>query len=141
LVNFRILPGDSIAGVVEHVRRTIDDPRVEVNEAGAFTAEPSAVSSTRSDGYRRLEESIRSVVPGVTVAPYLVVVATDARHFADLAENVYRFLPIRVAPEDMERIHGIDERIAIGDYERAIRIYRELMRRMGGIGTSPTTGR
>ena len=32
VVNFRILPGDSVESVLEHVRQTIDDPRVEVRE-------------------------------------------------------------------------------------------------------------
>ena len=127
VVNFRILPGDSIAGVEEHVRRVIDDPRVEVGHAGAFTAEPSTVSRTGSQAYRRLEQAIRSVAPEVTVAPYLVVVATDARYYADLADDVYRFLPVRLEPRDLERMHGIDERIAIRDYERAVRIYRQLI--------------
>ena len=131
VVNFRILPGDSIAGVEEHVRRVIDDPRVEVRRAGAFTAEPSTVSRTESELYRRLDRAIRSVAPEVMVAPYLVVVVTDARYYADLADDVYRFLPVRLELRDLERMHGIDERIAVRDYERAVRIYRQLMLDMG----------
>jgi hypothetical protein len=29
-VNFRILPGDSVATVVDHVRSAVDDDRVEI---------------------------------------------------------------------------------------------------------------
>ena len=36
VVNFRISPGDSISHVVAHVRRVVDDARVEVRRAGAF---------------------------------------------------------------------------------------------------------
>ena len=84
-------------------------------------------SSSRSASFVRLERAIRRVVPEAIVAPYQVVVATDSRYFAGLAENVYRFLPLRLAPSDLERIHGTDERIAISEYERAIRFYRQLM--------------
>jgi carboxypeptidase PM20D1 len=126
VINFRILPGDSIAAVVEHVRRVVDDRRVEIKRVGRFFAEPSAPSSTQSDSYRRLEGTIRKLNPGAIVAPYLVVVVTDARHFGDLSANVFRFLPVRLAPRDLARMHGTDERIAVRDYEAAIRTYRQL---------------
>jgi carboxypeptidase PM20D1 len=61
------------------------------------------------------------------VAPYLVLGATDARHYRDLSENVYRFLPITLTSEDLARMHGTDERISVSDYEKAIRFYRQLI--------------
>jgi carboxypeptidase PM20D1 len=132
VVNFRILPGDSIAAVVAHVRRAIADDRIETKIVGRFSAEPSGVSSADSDGFRILERTIRSVAPDVIVAPYLVVVVTDARHYTGLSDQVFRFLPIRLAASDIGRMHGIDERIAIGEYEGAIRIYRQLVLNVAG---------
>ena len=127
VINFRILPGDTVASVVEHVKSAIDDSRVEVKTVGRFSAEPSAVSSTDSGSFRILERTIRSVVPDAIVTPYLVVVVTDARHYSDLSRNVFRFLPLRLTLRDLERMHGIDERIGIREYETAIRIYRQLV--------------
>jgi len=127
VVNFRILPGDRVAGVVEHVRRTIEDSRVEVKLGGRFSSEPSAISSTQSESFQRMELAIRRAIPGVRVAPYQVVVATDSRYFQDLSANVFRFLPVRVTPEDLERMHGVNERIEVARYEDAIRFYRQLL--------------
>lgn len=132
VVNFRILPGDSMAGVVDHVRRVIDDERVDVRAVGAFSSEPSAVSSTESGSFRTLERTIRSIAPETLVAPYLVVVVTDARHYRDLSSNVFRFMPVRLAPADLQRMHGTNERVAIEDYERAIRLYRQLILNAAG---------
>jgi carboxypeptidase PM20D1 len=126
VVNFRILPGDSVNGVVQSVRRVIDDQRVETRTVG-FTAEPSAISRTDSEAFRTLERTIRSIVPDAIVAPYLVVVVTDSRYFADLSKDVFRFLPVRLTPTDLQRMHGTNERIARADYERAIRFYRQLI--------------
>jgi carboxypeptidase PM20D1 len=134
VVNFRILPGDSIAGVIDHVRWAIDDPRVAVRRVGAFWAEPSPVSSTRSRTYQALERTIRSVAPDVVVAPYLVVVVADARYFRDLSSNIFRFLPVRLKPRDLARMHGTNERLATADYEQAIRMYRQLI--IDGAGTA-----
>ena len=126
VVNFRILPGDSVPGVIEHVRRVINDSRVEVRPVG-FSAEPSRISSPHSESFRTLERTIQSVVPEAIVAPFLVVVVTDARYYGGLSRNVFRFMPVRLTSRDLERMHGTNERIAIRDYERAIRFYRQLI--------------
>jgi carboxypeptidase PM20D1 len=127
VINFRILPGDSIASVVEHVQRVIGDDRVEIKVAGRFSAESSAVSSTTSTAFLSLERSIRSIAPDVVVAPYLVVVVTDARHYSNLSANILRFLPLRLSSRDLERMHGVNERIGIAEYESAIRTYRQII--------------
>ena len=94
---------------------------------GRFSAEPSQASPIDSDAFRVLERTIRSVVSNAIVAPYLVVVVTDARHYADLTGNVFRFLPLRLRSEDLDRMHGINERVAIREYETAIQTYRQLL--------------
>ena len=127
VINFRILPGDSIEGVAAHVRRVIDDRRITVSRVGAFFAEPSPISSASSESFRMLESAIRSVAPGTIVAPYLVVVVTDARHYGEVTSNVFRFMPIQLTSQDLARIHGTNERISVRGYERAIRIYRQLI--------------
>jgi carboxypeptidase PM20D1 len=132
VVNFRILPGDTVRSVIEHVRHAVDDPRVTIRRAGAFSAEPVTVSSTQSESYRALERTIRSIHREAVVAPYLVVVVTDSRYFAPLSENVYRFLPLRLTHDDLERVHGSDERISIRSYGEAIRTYRQLILNVAG---------
>jgi carboxypeptidase PM20D1 len=101
VINFRILPGDTVASVAEHAKYAVNDTRVEVKIVGRFSAEPSAVSSTDSENFRTLERTIRSVVPDAIVAPYLIVVVTDARYYSDLSQNVFRFLPLRLTQRDL----------------------------------------
>lgn len=127
VVNFRILPGDDVAGVLAHVRRTVGDTTVRVRAMEGFSSEPSPVSRTDDETFRLLERSIRQFAPDAVVAPYLVVGGTDARHFHAISEHVYRFMPVRVTQDDLDRIHGTDERIAVRDYESAIRFYRQLL--------------
>jgi carboxypeptidase PM20D1 len=132
VINFRILPGDSIGSVMQHVRSVITDRRVDIKIVGRFSAEPSAVSSTDSGSFVKLEQAVRSTIPDAIVAPYLVVVVTDARYYADLSRNVFRFLPLRLTAADLARMHGANERIAIPNYENAIRVYRQLIINVAG---------
>jgi len=72
--------------------------------------------------------AIRQTAPQALVAPALLVAATDSRHYQALTKNIFRFLPIILGPDDTKRYHGIDERIAIEDYERCVRFYAQLIR-------------
>jgi carboxypeptidase PM20D1 len=58
------------------------------------------LSRIDTESFRTLERTILSVAPDVIVAPYLVVVVTDARYFGKLSRNVFRFLPVRLSHPD-----------------------------------------
>ena len=126
VVDFRILPGDSIASVVEHVRRVIDDPRITIRQLQSNEASP--VSDTAAPSFRGLAASIRKVFPEVIVAPGLTVAGTDSKHYVSISDAAYRFLPLRLEPEDLARIHGTDERIAVNNYGEIIAFYLQLLR-------------
>jgi len=119
IVNFRIISGETPATVLSHVRSVVDDPRVSITLSGQ-PAPPSPVSSTTSAAYRTLERGIRALAPSAIISPSLVVGATDARVYGGFARDVYRFLPVRVGPNDLDRFHGTNERIGVRDYGRAV---------------------
>jgi len=134
VVNFRLHPRDTIDGVLARVERTIGDDRVDVERASEFASEPSPVSPTGGPAYRLVTDTIAQVVPEAAVAPSLVVGGTDSRHYADLTDAVYRFLPYTIRPGDLARIHGTDERILIGDYERMVQFYVQVIRNASAAG-------
>lgn len=127
IVNFRIRPGDSVASVLEHVREVVDDPRVEISRSGRFASEPSIESDANSANFRNIEQTIRQIFPSALVAPYLVVGGTDARHYTGISKDVYRFVPLWAAPEDLKRLHGVNERLPVANYEQCIKFYRRLI--------------
>jgi carboxypeptidase PM20D1 len=129
VVNFRILPGDTVASVVAHVRKVVDDPRIEVN-ASSNSSESSPVSPADSEAFRTIHRTVREIFPSAVVAPSLVLGATDARYYAHLTPNAYRFIPILLSPDDVRRFHGIDERLGVEAYATAVRFYTRLIRNL-----------
>src|SRR5881275_1671948 len=128
LVNFRILPGDSVEGVVEHVRRAVDDPRIAVNALQTTFSNPSAVTPVEAGPFQLLARTIRQVAPGTVVTPWLVVGATDSRHYARLTPNVLRFVGATIGKDDLRRVHGTDERVGVRAYADVVRIYIQLLK-------------
>jgi carboxypeptidase PM20D1 len=130
VVNFRVLPGDTIATVTEHATRVVDDPRVKIEQHGV-AREPSPESPT-GEAFTLLSRAIREVFPDVVVAPYLVPGGTDSRYYTSITPNVYRFTPIVADQTDLKRIHGTDERMSVENYGQVVQFYARLMQNAGG---------
>lgn len=131
VVNFRIMPGETIETVIGHVRDTIDDPRVLI-ETLPSANDPTPVSEVDCMAYRLINTSLRQVFPDTIVAPGLVLGGTDSQHFVNVAENVYKMAPFPLREDDLPRIHGTNERVAIEDYVNAIQFYAQLIRNAAG---------
>ena len=128
LLNFRIRPGNTIASVVAYVRAAINDPAVTIITVGTSN-DHLPLSSIDSRAYQAVRSAAEAVYPDAVAVPTLVIAGTDTHHYAAVAENSYRFEPVRLASADLDRIHGTDERIAIKDFVDMIRFYTVLMRR------------
>lgn len=126
-VNFRLLPGDSIADVMRHAKDKAGSDRFELM-ALPGAAEASPVSPTQSASYQLLNRTMRSTFPDVIVAPGLMVAATDSRHFTPVSDHIYRFSPVRAKPEDLTRFHGTNERIGTANLAELVRFYHQLLR-------------
>ncbi|RYE22061.1 MAG: M20/M25/M40 family metallo-hydrolase [Sphingobacteriaceae bacterium] len=123
-INFRLLPGTSIDAVFKHVKTAIADDRVQLIKQDAFAAEASAVTSTKSDGFKQLEKAIVENYPGTLIAPYLTVGATDSRQLAEISDCILRFVPVT----DLEGMHGLNEKAGVDEYKKAIGFYYLLMK-------------
>lgn len=133
-INMRILPGENIESVTSRVEKITRDPRVKVRVSGE-ASDPSASSSLDSTGFRILDRTIREMVPGVVVLPYLVLGMTDARYYTRISDSVYRFCPIRVTKDDQDLAHGTDERIKVDNFGEFITFYERLIKNSQVAGT------
>jgi carboxypeptidase PM20D1 len=128
VINFRILPSDSIKGVLDYVKKTIDNERITVETLKEFDSEPSPIADTASTGFRVLHRTIKSCFPDVTVSPYLVLAATDCRFYRNVCKNSFRFMPVRMNEEDLKRPHGTNERISTDDFKNVVKFYVNLVK-------------
>ncbi len=127
LVNFRILPGDTIEDVVAHAKAVINEPNVSVEIPEHHASNPSPVSSDKSIGYRLISQSIKGIFGDILIVPGLVLAGTDSKHYSAISDNSYRFHPLIYAPKDTARIHGTNERVAIDNYIKMIQFYNLLI--------------
>lgn len=127
VVNYRLLPGDSPTFIIERAREIIDDSLVSVRVHQELAIPASPVSEIDCDQFRNIAGAVISTNPGAIISPYLVLGATDSRHFYEISDHVYRFSPIPIGKDDLARIHGLNERVALSSYDKAVGFYATLI--------------
>lgn len=124
-INYRIAPGDTSEDVLNRAKGAVGDLPVTFAWARP-PQEPSAVSSTESEGWKVIS-ALAADVTGAPVAPGLVTAGTDSRFLAEVAQDTYRFQPITLSMAETAMIHGVDERMTLTNLERMVQFYARLI--------------
>jgi acetylornithine deacetylase/succinyl-diaminopimelate desuccinylase-like protein len=108
----RIVPGQTRESFERELREIFgDDAEIEfINETGSVALEADVAGPL----WRTIEDVLRDRAPGSRVVPKMLAGATDAKHVARLATQVYGFCPeLYVGPDEASRVHGHDERMSV----------------------------
>ena len=124
--NIRLNPMDTVDGAVEEIRRKIGDESVELRVLRGTN--PSPISHSDTEGFRRVARAIRATWRGAVVSPYLMMQCSDSRHWGKISDRVYRFSAMDLTKEERATIHGNNERIRTECLFRATEFYIRLMR-------------
>jgi carboxypeptidase PM20D1 len=128
VVNTRIAIDSSVDETLHHFRRAIHDPLVAIE---ALTpSEPSPVSPSTGPSWQLVADAVTAVHPRAIVSPYVMLGASDARHFTAICPNVYRFTPFEMSAAERATLHAIDERMHVATFLSGIRFYRTLIERL-----------
>lgn len=127
-VNFRMMPGVTIKNVEEHIRKCVRNKDIEVEYLKG--KEASKVSPTDSRSFKILEEICTHTDRDLLVAPYLVMGGTDAYHYEEVCDNIYRFAPFVMDTKLLLTTHGTDERIPIACMADALKFFKRYIRLM-----------
>ena len=130
-IRISIAPGETVSGTEHDLHAIVRDPWIALRPRPRSAYEPTLPGHSANPahaGFAAIARAIRSVFPEAVVAPGPVPWTTSARHYEELTANVFRFLPLTVAPDAPFRANGTDERIATDDYLRMVRFYGNLIR-------------
>ena len=126
LSNIRLNPEDTMDSALAYIRRTVNDPQVEVTAVSGM--DPSRVSRTDCEGWDKVAASVAATWKGSIVAPYLMVQCSDSRHYGAISDRVYRFSAMDLTTEERGTIHGNNERIRVDCAQRAAEFFIRLMK-------------
>lgn len=125
MVNARIAVGSTVDEAVRDMRRAIADDAVELRVL--YGNDPAPVSPHTGPEWQLLADAITDTFPDAIVAPYVMLQASDSRHFATISPTVYRFLPFDLTLAERGTLHAKDESIRVATYLRGIRFFDRLI--------------
>ncbi len=105
--NARLMPGRKAADMIAEITKAVDDPSIEL----AFeppTRPPVEAMPVDTDLFRAAASAAR----GIPVLPYMAGWTTDSQDLRGRGTIVYGIDP-PMTEEDVERVHGEDERIPL----------------------------
>ncbi|XP_067913451.1 N-fatty-acyl-amino acid synthase/hydrolase PM20D1.2-like isoform X2 [Heterodontus francisci] len=126
-VNFRLHPVHKLQQLLNQIQNIISDERVKIEVLDHHPSLPMSSYDDTSFGYQVIKGTIGNIFPEVAVAPGLCIAGTDTKHYQKLTRQLYRFIPMILNEEDLTRIHGVNERISVKNYEEIVQFYFHLM--------------
>lgn len=128
IVNIRIAIDSSVAEATKHVRRAVRDESVLIEQL--HPTEPSPVSPTTGRAWELVKGTIEESYPGTIVTPYVMLGASDSRHFARISNHVYRFSPFEMSTEERATLHAKNERIRVSTFLTGVAFYLRLVEKL-----------
>lgn len=130
VINFRIMPGESIEQVRQHIEKHMGGDNVEIEFIKG--KEPSLISPTDTRAFETLKRLSISLDEKNIVAPYLVMGGTDAYNYENVCENIYRFAPFTVDTSLLLTTHSTNERIPVEQLTQGVTFFKRYIRIMSG---------
>lgn len=127
-VNFREMPGDTIADTEAHIKNVIKNKEIEVEFLKG--KEASKVSSTDSEAFKAIDKLAMQISEKNIVAPFLVMGGTDSYHYEEICDNMYRFSPFTLDTSIMLTTHGTNERIPIDQLPIGVEFFKRYIKEM-----------
>jgi carboxypeptidase PM20D1 len=138
-INLRLIPPWTTESAAAYIKQVIRDDRVEISPY-ARGANPNPANpehaKCRGPGWEELSKAIGVLYPGpdgkpsIPILPFVMVAATDSKHYASLGEGIFRFSPHTLDPLEIALVHGHDERISLENLRQGQRFYQALLEQL-----------
>ncbi|MDI7260394.1 MAG: M20/M25/M40 family metallo-hydrolase [Thermodesulfobacteriota bacterium] len=121
----RLLPDTSREDFLKEIKRRLGD-EIEVEVVAESRSLPPSPLDT--DLFQAIHKSAAENDPGCPVIPLLLPGATDSRFLRENGIITYDFCPFRLTEEELVRVHGNNERIALENLRFGMKMMVEILK-------------
>lgn len=115
VLDVRLLPDEDPYQFFAELRRLLEDDRLQLELPADLSMTP--VTPFDHPFFNSLESSLNERIHRSQVSPMLTPGGTDSRYFRKKGCAAFGLIPIIIDTQELERMHGIDERISIENLE------------------------
>ena len=125
-LDIRILPGQDpdefVAGLKPHLAD--EDISVDITTKHRATESPMDSSS-----FALIKTVLNEYYPDALIVPSLLVAISDSRFFRDKGISCYGVCPVLIQLEDVQRVHGLDEKISEENMIKGTEVYIDIVKK------------
>ena len=127
-INFRLVQGTTLKDIEKKLEKYMGGKNVEIERLEGREPKPLSPSDSRS--FKTIKALMEESDSRYIVTPFLVMGGTDAYHYQDICDNVYRFGPYEVSVEVMMTAHSTNERVPVESLAKGVAFFKSYIRRM-----------
>jgi acetylornithine deacetylase/succinyl-diaminopimelate desuccinylase-like protein len=125
-IDCRLLPDTDAEEFHRWLNTVIADDQVAVETLETSVSTPA--SPIDSPFFAAVKRAVEQHVEDGLAFPLLVTGGTDSRYFREHDVPSYGFSPMVLEPGELDRVHGIDERISLDNLELGVRATCDVIR-------------
>jgi acetylornithine deacetylase/succinyl-diaminopimelate desuccinylase-like protein len=126
-VDCRLLPDEDPKIFLQELRRTLNDPSLEIE---VLLSETSVSSPVDTLLWHAIEKTAQAYYPGIPAIPELLTSSTDSHYFREVGIVAYGFEPFCYSPQEACSAHSANEKISISNLKFGIRFLVEMVENM-----------
>jgi acetylornithine deacetylase/succinyl-diaminopimelate desuccinylase-like protein len=129
-LDVRILPGTDPATVIAAIKERLADENIRVESTSASRASESSMDT---QDFAIIKEVHLEHFPDALVVASLLFGASDSRFFREKGIPCYGVCPMLISLDDLDRVHGIDERISEENMIKGTKVFIDMVKRLCGV--------
>jgi acetylornithine deacetylase/succinyl-diaminopimelate desuccinylase-like protein len=129
-LDVRILPGTDPTTVVAAIKEHLADENIRVESTSASRASESSMDT---QDFAIIKEVHLEHFPDALVVASLLFGASDSRFFREKGIPCYGVCPMLISLDDLDRVHGIDERISEENMIKGTGVFIDMVKRLCGV--------
>ena len=118
----RLVPGETPEHFLDELRNLVNDSKVSMEVIQSASPTESPLDTML---YQVIHRTVQKEHSNGYTVPYLSAGATDSRYFRNNGITSYGFMPILISESELQRMHGIDERLSLANLGTGTRILYE----------------
>ncbi|NNL78488.1 MAG: M20/M25/M40 family metallo-hydrolase [Desulfobacterales bacterium] len=129
-LDIRILPGTDPNSIVDEIKSVLADENIEVEATKTTRASESPMDT---EDFSIIKKAHLEHFPNALVVASLLFGASDSRFFREKGIPCYGVCPMLISQADLNRVHGIDERISEENMIIGTKIFKDIVKRLCGV--------
>jgi len=126
-LDIRLLPHINPDDFINDLKEIVNDDRV--NFIPKRIPVNNFVSKWDTDFFTVLSDELNKEKPDALVFPFMTIGGTDSQFFQSKGVDCYGLIPVMVTEDDIQTMHGIDERMSIENLMLGTRIVYNTIKR------------